>query len=546
MKPLTKQQLKRIQRAYALSIGGEVAIVNLFEMMEEDLKRQIEELKQQAIDELESIREEMETLPEKAAAQVVIPVQDKIIEKTEVIREKPIVMENLFDPSSVWEKIALLEEEVKKPRGILGTIGGRAGFQVLSSGRKVGTKTNEINFVGATVADSYGRITVTTNGDITPTSVTTPSIIGGTAAGSKITYKSTTGTGTTTGIAHQFIGGTNGATIAATILNNGNVGMGLINPTFILQTFSGSSVNPVRFEKQTTSTNSAATGLELLTTSTGVMADGFGPLLLFSVKDTDGTTNQIASVTGIRDVADFSGALVFTTYNSIGNPVERMRIDSLGDVGIGVTAPTAYLHLKAGTATASTAPLKLNSGTLNTTAEPGSIEYNGNHYKTNAVSVRYPVGGTIKDFYFDGIVGGAETDIFTFTTIANTFNANGDKIFASYGGNFVTVGTELTQLRAYFAGTAIWDSTALAPATGTTSWRVAIELIRRSATVVNFTVSLNTSGATGYVYATSGELTGLTLSGTNILKITGTSSGVGNGVGDIVGKMGSISFAPAA
>lgn len=48
-----------------------------------------------------------------------------------------------------------------------------------------------------------------------------------------------------------------------------------------------------------------------------------------------------------------------------------------GNLGIGVTSPTAVLHLKAGTATASTAPLKFTSGTNLTTAEAGAMEYNG-------------------------------------------------------------------------------------------------------------------------------------------------------------------------
>jgi hypothetical protein len=45
------------------------------------------------------------------------------------------------------------------------------------------------------------------------------------------------------------------------------------------------------------------------------------------------------------------------------------------NVGIGVTAPTARLHIAAGTATASTAPLKFTSGTKLTTPEAGAIEY---------------------------------------------------------------------------------------------------------------------------------------------------------------------------
>lgn len=147
------------------------------------------------------------------------------------------------------------------------------------------------------------------------------------------------------------------------------------------------------------------------------------------------------------------------------------------------------------------------------------------------------VGGVIFDHNVDSTVGGAEADIYTDTTPASILGTNGDKIVAEYGINFVTVGTELTQLKVYFGGTAIWDSTALAPATGTTSARVYVEIIRVDVNTVRYTVSLNTSGASGYVYCTVGALAGLTLTNTNILKITGTSSGVGSGSGDIVGKM---------
>jgi hypothetical protein len=46
-----------------------------------------------------------------------------------------------------------------------------------------------------------------------------------------------------------------------------------------------------------------------------------------------------------------------------------------GKVGIGLTGPTAVLHLKAGSATATTAPLKFSSGPLMTTAEAGAVEF---------------------------------------------------------------------------------------------------------------------------------------------------------------------------
>lgn len=226
--------------------------------------------------------------------------------------------------------------------------------------------------------------------------------------------------------------------------------------------------------------------------------------------------------------------------------VSKFNVTKRGEVGIGgINPPTAWLHLPAGTASASTAPLKFTTGVNLTTAEIGAMEYNNAFYLTNWKLVRYAVGGTIVDYYTDTSVGGAETDIYTNTLIANTLGTNGDKISAYYSGNFVTVGTEATQLKVYFGGTAIWDSTAVVPATGTTSWTTSVEIIRVSSTVIRYSVSLQTSAALGYTYSTVGELTGLTLSNTNIIKITGTSSGTGSGAGDIVGKLGSVKFNPA-
>jgi hypothetical protein len=55
------------------------------------------------------------------------------------------------------------------------------------------------------------------------TNITTPLIVGGSAVGSVIQYKGTSGVGTSTVAAHQFLVGNNGATTAMNIQNNGNV-----------------------------------------------------------------------------------------------------------------------------------------------------------------------------------------------------------------------------------------------------------------------------------------------------------------------------------
>jgi len=86
-----------------------------------------------------------------------------------------------------------------------------------------------------------------------------------------------------------------------------------------------------------------------------------------------------ASMCLIRLGANCSG-LIMETYESFPicfgtNATERARFIGTGQFGLGVTAPTAILHLKAGTTAASSAPLKFTSGTSLTVAEAGAMEF---------------------------------------------------------------------------------------------------------------------------------------------------------------------------
>lgn len=78
-----------------------------------------------------------------------------------------------------------------------------------------------------------------------------------------------------------------------------------------------------------------------------------------------------------------SGTNKWSLTNSDGNGnVERFVLLQGGNVGIGQATPTAVLHLKAGTATASTAPIKFTAGTQLTTPESGVLEtITGNELK---------------------------------------------------------------------------------------------------------------------------------------------------------------------
>lgn len=93
----------------------------------------------------------------------------------------------------------------------------------------------------------------------------------------------------------------------------------------------------------------------------------------------NGTGNDDCTMLGYGATA--SNSLSFATAIGSGASVTTSNSIALGrssdKVGIAMTAPTAKLHLPAGTATAGTAPLKFTSGTNLTTIENGTFEYDG-------------------------------------------------------------------------------------------------------------------------------------------------------------------------
>lgn len=88
-------------------------------------------------------------------------------------------------------------------------------------------------------------------------------------------------------------------------------------------------------------------------------------------------------------------SLVFMTGGTSQSTNERMRIDGTGNVGVGVTTPTAVLHLAAGDATAGNAPLKFTAGTVLTTPESGAVEFDGTNYYVTTSGVRYTLAKTL-------------------------------------------------------------------------------------------------------------------------------------------------------
>lgn len=151
----------------------------------------------------------------------------------------------------------------------------------------------------------------------------------------------------------------------------------------------------------------------------------------------------------------------------------------------------------------------------------------------------------LKDFYADvNNVSTTETDLLTYTTLANRLNATGEKIIATYGGTLNDV-TASSQLKAYFAGTNIADTGALTMSV-TGAWVINISIIRTGVTTARAMVNISTPGASTASYTKYTALTGLTFTATNIIKITGTAGGATGDNDDITATYGNIQWQPAA
>lgn len=263
-----------------------------------------------------------------------------------------------------------------------------------------------------------------------------------------------------------------------------------------------------------------------------------------------------ADMTGMPSALGGSSTVTSYAYYTVGvagdtkwNIYNNSAINNYmgtGKTGFGITTPTATVHLQAGSATANTAPLQFTTGALETVARIGVTEYNNDLHFTNWKLQRYSIGGSIFDHFADANNGTTvETDLYSDTLIANTFATNGDKVFAQYGGTFVGDATSTQRLRVYFGGTLIFDSGALGIGVTTASWDLSVTCVRESSSNVRCTVSLTTSFATLSAYATYTKVTGLTLTNTQILKITGTAAGITGASNQITATEGYVIFQPA-
>lgn len=165
--------------------------------------------------------------------------------------------------------------------------------------------------------------------------------------------------------------------------------------------------------------------------------------------------------------------------------------------------------------------------------------------KLTGVSSKTPTS-SLFDHFVDANNGTTvETDLYTDTLVASTLSVNGEKVIAHYQGIFTGAAAATQQLKVYFGGTVIYDSGALSIGIATNQWTANVSVIRVSSSVVRCSVWVNSDFATLFPYSKYTEVTGLTLTNTQIIKITGTAAGAGGASNQITAKEGYVRWLPA-
>lgn len=226
------------------------------------------------------------------------------------------------------------------------------------------------------------------------------------------------------------IGSTYYATAAPTggLIIEGNQGIGIASPSHRLHIYQDINSYVYSFIQNPNTGNAAYSGYVLGSN------DGQGGIYLYNSNHS--TSPDVLMVVAENNVSNgiiinsaASAPIKFQTNNLL-----RGQFYSDGNFAIGTHTPTAYLHIKAGTATVSTAPLKFITGVNLTTPEAGSMEFSSSILYFTPASSRYKVLLEDSSTYGISISGNAATA----SAVANTLSVSSPLSFtsgSSYNGS---------------------------------------------------------------------------------------------------------------
>jgi len=137
-----------------------------------------------------------------------------------------------------------------------------------------------------------------------------------------------------------------------TLRSTGRVGILNSSPDYVLDVTGGSlgsriqgtAYPTLQVLRTSSGTDTPSSGMNIYSKTDQNMSDGFGGGIIYSIGDSGVDNSIVATIYGLRDGADNSGALAFNTYTA-GSRQEGLRIDSSQNVGMGISSPTARLHV---------------------------------------------------------------------------------------------------------------------------------------------------------------------------------------------------------
>lgn len=172
----------------------------------------------------------------------------------------------------------------------------------------------------------------------------------------------------------------------------------------------------------------------------------------------------------------------------------------------------------------------------------GSSTAGSNRTQAGTSALYAAIGGVIFEDFTPVSSGGViETVLFTHTLPANALTTNGDSLKITIGLNTIAHATNTRQIKFYFGATVIFDSTALVTAAAGNAV-LEILLMRVSATVLTYSITMICPQMTTTLFANVSTLTAQSFTITNLLKVSGQSNGVN---GDVVGQNMRVVYHPA-
>lgn len=257
-----------------------------------------------------------------------------------------------------------------------------------------------------------------------------------------------------------------------TFLKNGNVGLGTTNPSAPLQ-INAANADP----------NAQASNLFITASDTAAIDKGGSILLGGSYTGT--TQTNWAAIAGRKENAsagDYAGYLNFYTRANGGVPVEKMRITSSGNVGIGTTSPTTLTEINTAVAasdSSSGAKLKI-SGNGNTGFSASEIQL----YDRSA-DHNWNLG--MRDYSDDG----------SFRVSKGTFGNNTSDYLIILPSGSIGIGTEtpsnlLSNISTSVGYTNVGDNSGVGQNSSSLSWASAAN--GYTAAIVNASSSVSANG----------------------------------------------------